>query len=959
MKYCITCIVLFHFVSIAYSQTYFVSQSTGNDSNSGLSPEEAWKTTTRVNSANLGGGDTVLFKRGDKWTYQGGNYLRLRSGWESSWLVYSSYGEGHKPIISRSLVANDPEQWRDEGNNIWMLKGYVEGRDFNTAFVSYNHDSIIGVKKFSYTDMQSQGDFYTEERLPDPSKTWLVHNYTYVYSEGNPALIYDYVDVVVGQSGIAGENENDGVANIVISHIDFYQCGWNGIGIPRNSQNILIEHCDISYCGGQRHVSNDKPDARRGQCINTQGNIQNFEVRNCVVSQGWDGGIALQGWKGGLYIRDVWIHHNIIFKNEYGFETWGVETGSDIKDVYLENNTFLYNGYGWAHEQRYGHKKKGSGFFHWSYNGAAENVYIRNNIFYKDKAPSIYIWSAVNNKWKSAIICDNNLYFDGSPSDATEGEKAIWFADYNPTAEGNWNHPSEDPAQLYSADEYEQWKMVSGGFDENSIIEMEPLFKKIFPATSDSSGYDLSLETGSPAIGKGIYLEKYSNHSDLWGNKPGCKFNIGAFNGGVSITDSEPPVLEVQDITVSLGAEGSVQIVPEDIIVSVSDDCVIESMVLDSSSFDCSNLDTPVQVELTVTDRAGNSVSKMALIIIEDNIPPVFSLPENQEVFAGPSNVYLIQGDEFDPLESYDNCSYSLTNSITGSQTLNEVELPVGQNLIKWYAEDVSGNKDSAEFLIEVMEYDDTAPELSTRDFTLYLGTEGTATLNAADIILSASDNIEVIDTTISKELFTCSNVASPVEVTVSIKDLSGNSDSKLSLITVLDTISPILELPEGMTVNANSTNTHTVIGSALNPERVDDNCSFSFSNDFNSKSTLSGAVFSAGTTTITWTIVDNSGNSVSKSFDLTVNPFVNVEENSLKQDIKLFPNPAKDFLYLTGMEESSSEVEIVNTLGGTVFNQYYSATNATIDIGNFMKGIYFLTLRSSGQSTIFKVIVK
>ncbi len=49
-------------------KAYYVSNS-GNDKNDWLSPETAWKTLDKVNSANLNRGDGVYFERGCIWSY--------------------------------------------------------------------------------------------------------------------------------------------------------------------------------------------------------------------------------------------------------------------------------------------------------------------------------------------------------------------------------------------------------------------------------------------------------------------------------------------------------------------------------------------------------------------------------------------------------------------------------------------------------------------------------------------------------------------------------------------------------------------------------------------------------------------------------------------------------------------------------------------------------------------------
>jgi len=48
----------------AVNTIYYVNCATGNDSNNGLSPSTAWRTTTRANQQTYTAGDQILFARG-------------------------------------------------------------------------------------------------------------------------------------------------------------------------------------------------------------------------------------------------------------------------------------------------------------------------------------------------------------------------------------------------------------------------------------------------------------------------------------------------------------------------------------------------------------------------------------------------------------------------------------------------------------------------------------------------------------------------------------------------------------------------------------------------------------------------------------------------------------------------------------------------------------------------------
>jgi Right handed beta helix region len=81
--------------------TYYLDATGGNDSNSGTSPETAWKNLDQiylnsVNSSNIPAGSQILLKAGESWDGQ----IRLGAlGTSHSAVVLGSYGTGANPII--------------------------------------------------------------------------------------------------------------------------------------------------------------------------------------------------------------------------------------------------------------------------------------------------------------------------------------------------------------------------------------------------------------------------------------------------------------------------------------------------------------------------------------------------------------------------------------------------------------------------------------------------------------------------------------------------------------------------------------------------------------------------------------------------------------------------------------------------------------------------------------------
>ena len=89
----------------------------------------------------------------------------------------------------------------------------------------------------------------------------------------------------------------------------------------------------------------------------------------------------------------------------------------------------------------------------------------------------------------------------------------------------------------------------------------------------------------------------------------------------ITVEDNVDPTAICQDITVELDASGAVSITAEDIDNGSYDNCGIDDLSLDITSFDCSDVG-PNTVTLTVTDVAGNSSTCTATVTVEDNIDP-------------------------------------------------------------------------------------------------------------------------------------------------------------------------------------------------------------------------------------------------------------------------------------------------------------------------------------------------
>jgi hypothetical protein len=160
---------------------------------------------------------------------------------------------------------------------------------------------------------------------------------------------------------------------------------------------------------------------------------------------------------------------------------------------------------------------------------------------------------------------------------------------------------------------------------------------------------------------------------------------------------------------------------------------------------------------------------------------------------------------------------------------------------------------------------------LLCNDITLYLDSSGSAT-TTPETVMKYPMNGAILSITLSQELFSCIDVGNnPVILTVT--DNHSNIRSCTATIEILDTITPILVCQVPAIPNkVNQGCQYVVSGTALDATGWD-HCSHTLQHDYAAPSatSLQGASFPIGTSTVVWTIEDASGNSSSCMMDVVV----------------------------------------------------------------------------------------
>jgi gliding motility-associated-like protein len=173
----------------------------------------------------------------------------------------------------------------------------------------------------------------------------------------------------------------------------------------------------------------------------------------------------------------------------------------------------------------------------------------------------------------------------------------------------------------------------------------------------------------------------------------------------------------------------------------------------------------------------------------------------------------------------------------------------------------VNGNVDSASAIITVI--DSIRPTVITQAVTVYLDATGAASITTADVDNGTTDNCGTPTLALNNSSFTCADVGANT-VQLIATDVNGNIDSASAVVTVLDTIRPVITCNPD-TVICDPVFTFTLpIGS--------DNCAVQSITQ--TAGIPSGGSYPVGTTTNTFIIMDVNGNVDSCSFTVTREDF-------------------------------------------------------------------------------------
>jgi gliding motility-associated-like protein len=326
--------------------------------------------------------------------------------------------------------------------------------------------------------------------------------------------------------------------------------------------------------------------------------------------------------------------------------------------------------------------------------------------------------------------------------------------------------------------------------------------------------------------------------SDVHGNRDSCISTV-------TVLDTVSPVAICQNATIYLDQFGQVSIDSSMINNGSYDNCKISTISLSRDTFDCSLLGTNVVI-MTVTDSMGNSSSCSVLVTVLDTVPPV-AICQNLTAYLDATGSVSISTNQLNN-GSTDNCAVDSMWLSRYTFTCSEV----GSNSVLLSVRDVSGNISTCTSIVTIL--DTVAPVVSCVDTSIFLDVNGLFVIDSSFVIGTITSGCPVGSVTLSKDSFYCNELGAN-QVTLVVSDVHGNSDSCISTVTVMDTVSPIA-ICQNATIYLDQFGQVSIDSSMIN-NGSSDNCAIA-------TITITPSTFDCsdiGVNTVQMTVTDLSGN--------------------------------------------------------------------------------------------------
>ncbi len=519
--------------------TYYISFSLGDDTNDGKSESNAFKNLGKINSITFAPGDKIKFKSGDSWK----GYFKLRgSGNEISPIIIESYGSSGKPIIDGNgyqasiflenveyieinnfELKNESSHKKSDGSEKLMNASNRSGQNERFGILALRFGAGKNINHLKVSNIKIANIYPTPTERSYNHQGYGIRFESYNNTEINyyNGISIDNVDIsLTGHYGIHIVNRMSEAKaevyhrNISITNSKFYDTGGSGIVIAR-SKNILIENSTFKRTGSKKdsrmwergsglwlYTCNDAiiQNSTFEEAYGVQDSFgahidwgnERVVIQYCLSKNNFGGFVEILGenldcgYRYNISIGDgtrTGIHNGKIF--------WVSDFAGTNRRIGSKNN-FIYNNTIFVPSRNPETNNAMSPGILIREN--TEDTFVYNNLIYISSGASVNL---LTNNASDLNFFRNNLYFGNVTVDNNTAFK---------------HHSSE--------------------------IFIDP--KMVNPGSTNPDDY--KLQSGSPAIGKGILISGSNNLKNFIKNNGGKDYfgnsvsnsekpNIGAYNG--------------------------------------------------------------------------------------------------------------------------------------------------------------------------------------------------------------------------------------------------------------------------------------------------------------------------------------------------------------------------------------------------------------------------------------------
>ncbi len=322
---------------------------------------------------------------------------------------------------------------------------------------------------------------------------------------------------------------------------------------------------------------------------------------------------------------------------------------------------------------------------------------------------------------------------------------------------------------------------------------------------------------------------------------------------GYAALDKEKPVIVSNHIEVSYGEQfdkGTIEVTDN------RDASDLINVEVNTQSLNTNQLGS-YEVEVTATDQFSNVVTKNITVDVVDQVGPEFEI-------LGANEGYVIQvpvngsSDFASYIKATDNVDGDVTPFIEGNQQLDASKM--GLQTIILSASDSSGNISKQTYQFEVDDLEAPIVTLTKGDDVIIdYGSE----FNGAEYI-SVNDNLDGIIAPVIEGTIDTKKTDEKQTLKITAIDKAGNKVESSLNVTIKDTSAPTITLSQDTIVVKE--------GSVVDPLTYLVSATDSKDGDIKAKVTMNNIdTNGSGSRTITYNVVDEAGNSVSATLNVTI----------------------------------------------------------------------------------------